>query len=723
MMSGQFLLAATVVAAWRDFHARSLAMPAGSQTGWKATVYGKGLVRKSRKLKPVSKALGDIVIGKKGGPMNFRCALLLGLGLALGAPAKAQDLASDAKAFGAREAVIRPNLSADASRVIYITPGAGRSSIAVIGNLDTGQFNQVVSATGNPDILRWCNFVSATRSVCQVTGNNADNIANVLGFSRLISVNNDGSDPKELGQTNSFYDAYIRQFDGDVVDWLGGASGNILMQRVYVPEEGKLGTRLVRTKRGLAVDRLNVTNLSRETVEEPRDGASSYLSDGRGRIRLMAVPGATPFGYASGQMDYLYRPAGSSEWKLLVSANYKEFQPLAVDAETNQLYALKKKDGRYALYGIKLDQSRSEKLIASNPRVDIDDVVRFGVGQRVIGYTYSEEKGVVVYFDPEFKALSAALSRALPQSPLIDFADSSQDGRKLLVHAGSDRDPGRYYLFDRDKKTLTPAMIDRPELEGRALASVKPVTVSAPDGVEIPAYLTLPPGKDPRKLPAVILPHGGPSARDYWGFDWLAQFLAARGYAVLQPEYRGSAGFGDSWLNQNGFKNWRTSIGDITASAKWLAQQGIADPDRLAILGWSYGGYAALQSAVTEPSLYKAVIAIAPVTDLAMLKEDAQYFTNRDLVEEEIGQGPHVVDGSPLRHAGNIVAPVLLFHGDHDSNVNIQQSVKMDAALKAAGRQSSLTTFKGLDHQLDDSSARFEMLASIGQLLDKTIGH
>ncbi|HVI05936.1 MAG TPA: alpha/beta fold hydrolase, partial [Sphingomicrobium sp.] len=219
------------------------------------------------------------------------------------------------------------------------------------------------------------------------------------------------------------------------------------------------------------------------------------------------------------------------------------------------------------------------------------------------------------------------------------------------------------------------------------------------------------------------LPHGGPSARDYWGFDWLAQFLAARGYAVLQPEYRGSAGFGDSWLNQNGFKNWRTSIGDITASAKWLAQQGIADPDRLAILGWSYGGYAALQSAVTEPSLYKAVIAIAPVTDLAMLKEDAQYFTNRDLVEEEIGQGPHVVDGSPLRHAGNIVAPVLLFHGDHDSNVNIQQSVKMDAALKAAGRQSSLMTFKGLDHQLDDSSARFEMLASIGQFLDKTIGH
>ena len=655
--------------------------------------------------------------------MNVRCALLIAAGLTSSMPANAQDLAADAKAFGAREAVIRPNLSADASHVIYITPGASHSSIAVIGNLDSGQFNQVVSANGSPDILRRCNFVSTTRSVCRITGNITDNIFNVAGFSRLISINNDGSDPKLLGQSNSSYDAYIRQFDGEVVDWLGGTSGNVLMERVYVPEEGKLGTRLVRTKNGLAVDRLNVTSLSRETVEEPRSGASSYVSDGLGHIRLMEVPDPTAMGYLSDQVDYLYRPTGSSEWKLLVKASYKQFQPLAVDAETNQLYVLKKKDGRFALYGIKLDDSLSEKMIASNPKVDIDDVVRFGVGQRVIGYTYSEDMGVVVYFDPEFKALSEALSHALPQSPLIDFADSSKDGRKLLVHAGSDRDPGRYYLFDRDKKTLTPAMVDRPELEGRTLASVKPVTVSAPDGVGIPAYLTLPPGKDPKKLPAVILPHGGPSARDYWGFDWLVQFLAARGYAVLQPEYRGSAGFGDAWLNENGFKNWRTSIGDITASAKWLAQQGIADPNRLAVLGWSYGGYAALQSAVTEPSLYKAVIAIAPVTDLAMLKEDAQFFANKELVEEEIGQGPHLFEGSPLRHAAEIQVPVLLFHGDHDSNVNIKQSIKMDAALKAAGRQSSITTFKDLDHQLDDSSARAQMLTSIGQLLEQTLGH
>jgi dipeptidyl aminopeptidase/acylaminoacyl peptidase len=266
-------------------------------------------------------------------------------------------------------------------------------------------------------------------------------------------------------------------------------------------------------------------------------------------------------------------------------------------------------------------------------------------------------------------------------------------------------------------------MIVRPELEGRALAPVKPVTIAAPDGVSIPAYLTLPPGKAAKGLPAVVLPHGGPSARDEWGFDWLAQFLAARGYAVLQPQYRGSAGFGDAWLNQNGFKNWRTSIGDVTASAKWLVSQGIADPNKLAILGWSYGGYAALQSAVVEPSLYKAVVAVAPVTDLQMAKDEARNFANFYLVEKEIGSGPHVAEGSPLRHAAEIQAPVLLIHGMMDNVVRVAESKAMDQALRGAGKQSELLTFKGLDHQLNDSDARTQMLTKIGELLDRTIGH
>ena len=220
----------------------------------------------------------------------------------------------------------------------------------------------------------------------------------------------------------------------------------------------------------------------------------------------------------------------------------------------------------------------------------------------------------------------------------------------------------------------------------------------------------------------MILPHGGPTSRDEWGFDWLPQFLAHQGYAVLQPNYRGSAGYGDQWLQQNGFRGWRTSIGDINAGAHWLAAQGIADPHRMAILGWSYGGYAALQSAVVEPGLFKAIVAIAPVTDLQQAKDDARDYTNARNVAAFIGSGPHIAEGSPLRNVSAVTAPVLLFHGDRDLNVNVIHSRRMDAALRGAGKRSELTIFPGLEHDLADSQARVQMLARIAHVLAGTIG-
>jgi len=662
--------------------------------------------------------------------MDLGRLLLAGaFSLCVGAPLRAADpqLLADAKAFGAREAVEEPDLSPDGSSVVYITPGPGRKSVAVVGNLDTGKFTQMAASDGHGETLRWCHFVAAARSVCDITCFDTKTVGELIGFSRLVALDTDGTHPKLLGQSQSAYDAYMRQFDASVIDWLQGAQGKVLLERAYVPEEYKLNTRLVRQKQGLGVDRIETSTMSSEAVEQPKDSASGFMSDGLGHVRLLTVAQSGYYtGMLTGRVDYLYRSADSNAWKPLATvadASNPDFQPLAIDATIDSLYALKKKDGRYALYAIRLDDSRAATLVAENPRVDIDDVIRLGDGQKVIGYTYTEDSTQRVYFDPELKALGASLSRALPNSPIIEFVDASTDGRKLLIFAGSDQDPGRYYLFDRDHKSLTPAMSGRPELEGRTLAAVKPVSIPGSGGVSIPAYLTLPPGKIGKNLPAIVLPHGGPSARDVWGFDWLPQFLAARGYAVLQPEYRGSAGFGDAWLNENGFKSWRTSIGDITDSAKWLESQGIADPNRVAILGWSYGGYAALQSAAVEPSLYKGVVAIAPVTDLAMLKDDYRNFTVYNLVVQEVGDGPHVAEGSPLRHAADIHAPVLLVHGTLDNNVKIAHSQKMYAALQAAGKQSELLTFDGLDHQLDDSDARTAMLVKIGEFLDRTIGH
>ncbi|HEV7661731.1 MAG TPA: alpha/beta fold hydrolase, partial [Allosphingosinicella sp.] len=279
-------------------------------------------------------------------------------------------------------------------------------------------------------------------------------------------------------------------------------------------------------------------------------------------------------------------------------------------------------------------------------------------------------------------------------------------------------DAGRYYLYDRTARNLNEILAVRPQLDGTPLANVRSVTYPAADGTPIPAYLTLPPGREARGLPVVILPHGGPSSRDVWGFDWLAQYLANRGYAVLQANYRGSAGFGDQWLQQNGFRGWRTSIGDIDAGARWLAAQGIGDPARMAILGWSYGGYAALQAGATEPGLYKAIVAIAPVTDLQQVKDDARNYTIARNVADYIGSGPHIAQGSPLRNVAAIAAPVLLFHGDRDLNVPIVHSRRMNEALRGAGKRSELVEFRGLEHDLADSVARQQMLERIGAFLE-----
>ncbi len=642
--------------------------------------------------------------------------------MACHASAQSTSLATDAADFGAREAAQNMDLSPDGNHIVYVGPGPGRASIVLVGDLTTGDAKPVIRSTADPEAFSWCAFAGNDRLVCRYFAVVAD-AGHLLGFGRLIALGNDGSNVKALGQRSSAFDARIRQFDGTVIDWLPANNGSVMMTRDFVPEEGKMDTNIVRSADGLGVVIIDTRSLKADIIERPNKTAGGFMSDGNGHVRIMIVPEVTRGESVTARVRYQYRTANSRDWQMLVDYQKDDFVPLAIDSSIDSLYALKKLNGRYALFRVKLDGSLSTEQVAANSQVDIDDVVRIGRGQRVIGYTYVDDRRRTVYFDPTYDKLAKSLSKAIPKLPLVEFVTASADGNKVLLFAGSDADPGHYYLFDKSKKSLGEVLQARPQLAQRTLATVKSITYAAPDGAQIPAYLTLPPGSSGKNLPAVVLPHGGPSARDEWGFDWLAQFLAARGYAVIQPNYRGSAGFGDAWLGEKGFKAWRTSIGDVTAAARWLSSQGIADPNRLAIVGWSYGGYAALQSAVTEPTLYKAVVAVAPIIDLGKLKRDANYYVTDKIVADIVGSGPHIDEGSPLRHAAAIQAPVLLAHGDKDNNVFVDHSRDMADALLGAGKQVEYLEFKGLYHSLEDSSARTELLTKIGQLLDRTIGH
>ena len=638
------------------------------------------------------------------------------------------SLEADAIAFGTREAVSNMDLSPDGTKAVFVGAGPGRTSVVYVADIAAGTNKAIAYSSGAPESFRRCGFVSNARIACYFTamirsdGTGLAPAGILLPATRLVSMGLDGTDMKQLGQRGSDRELGLRQYDGEIIDWLPGGGEHVLMTQLFLPEVTG-NTHIRKTKRGVGVVKINVRTLSTDIVEQPRDNVAEWMSDGQGNVRLLGTAEISAESLLTGRVKYLYRAPGSREWLTLTDyVDSEDFRPLAIDASANALYALRKHNGRLALTRTVLDQTLHESVVAQHPQVDIDDIVRSGDGQRVVGYSYAEDYRHIVYFDPDYKALAASLSKALPKHPIVSFVTASADGKKVLLYAGSDQDPGRYYLLDRASKSMGELVPMRPALGSRPLATVTPVTYKSTDGTIIPAYLTLPSGKSAKGLPAVVLPHGGPSSRDEWGFDWLSQFLAARGYAVIQPQYRGSGGFGDAWLAENGFKGWRTSVGDITAAANYLTAEGIAAPGRIAIVGWSYGGYAALQAAATTPAVFKAVAAVAPVTDLGMLKTENQDYTSSKVVAKFIGSGPHIEQGSPLRNARGIQVPVLLVHGDMDINVASTQSKRMHAALQSAGKQSEYVEFKGLDHQLDDSQARALMLTKIGQLLERTIG-
>ncbi|HEY4213148.1 MAG TPA: S9 family peptidase [Steroidobacteraceae bacterium] len=629
-----------------------------------------------------------------------------------------------AAAFGARPSVLGMSLSPDGKRVAYVAPMEGQGAALLAMGLENGAHPKAVTyVNGKSDQLGGCSWVANDRLICTVYGVAPSPMYGLLRWSRLFAIDADGKNSKMLSTQEKNYSRGLQLNGGRILDWLPDENGSVLMERQRLPDD-HLGTRLGSSEEGRGVDRIDTRTLTVTQVERPSQSAMGYLSDGRGTVRIMALRD-TRAGYDTGAINFLYREKDSREWKGLVgydSLTGEGFDPIAIDHDLNVVYGLKKKDGRRALYTLSLDGSKHEDLVYSRPDVDISGTLRIGRRQRVIGASYVTDTRQSMYLSPDIQKLLAGISKALPGMNLR-VADSSVDENTLLIFAGSDADPGVYYIFDRKAHQLNTFLIARDQLEGVKLAKVKAITYPADDGVNVPAYLTLPPGREDAKgLPAIVLPHGGPSARDEWGFDWLSQFYANRGFAVLQPNFRGSSGYGDAWFQENGFRSWPVAVGDILAAGHWLVKQGIANSSKLAVVGWSYGGYAALQSAVVDSQTFKAVIAIAPVTDLPGLKEDSRYFTDFEVVSKFVGEGPHMHEGSPSEHADKIKVPVLLFHGAMDTNVHIQQSQRMQEKLQAAGARSELITWADLDHQLDDSAARTQMLRKSEAFLRAALG-
>ncbi len=388
-----------------------------------------------------------------------------------------------------------------------------------------------------------------------------------------------------------------------------------------------------------------------------------------------------------------------------------------------------RESGFSALYKLGFDGVWSDAPVFAKESAEIDytliDSNRF-----VIGVQYSGLYPTYDFFDDELTQIVTSVQDNFLQSSVF-LSSWTDDLSKLVFFVSGGDAPGVYYLLDRNEMRISPLTSTRPQIDLDDVAPVVTIEYPARDGLTIPAILTLPLSGETENLPLIAMPHGGPEAYDQVTFDWMAQYFASRGYAVLQPNFRGSDGFGLEFKLAGRGKWGREMQDDVTDGVLALIKDGYVDPERVCIVGGSYGGYSALAGGAYSPDLYRCVAAIAPVSDLpVMLSEEKKDHGSDHWVlaywQRVIGDRKEdremLKDVSPARNASSFQAPVLLIHGKDDLVVPIRQSEIMERALKRAGKDVEFVKLRGEDHNLSFSESRLRTLEALDAFISKHIG-
>ncbi len=471
---------------------------------------------------------------------------------------------------------------------------------------------------------------------------------------------------------------------------VGGASFRVLELLEEDPDYIMVGQF---TADGVRPFRLNVRNGRKHFMGSPRMTSPESFSAG------MAVDheGNLRFVIESARDDRLvthYRHKERDEWSILDLGNTSgkaQILPLAFSKDSSKIMLASNHDAStHGIFEYDLEAGKIE-LLFRDPAVDADTVFSAHDGT-ILGLRYMPGKYDTLWLNsqhPEAQAL-IGLYKAFPGQE-VRFTSHTRDGSESVVLVFSDTNPGEFYVYDWVKKELRFLLARSPWVKPELMASMKPIRVTARDGLELRGYLTLPPGSDGKNLPLVVNVHGGPHGpRDDWGYNWEVQLLANRGYAVLQINFRGSGGYGRDFL-EAGYLNWGgTMQDDVTDATLWAVNQGIADRDRLCIYGGSYGGYAALQGVVREPDLYKCAIGYVGVYDLELMNacgDIPDSRRGREFLEKAQGKDKaEWARRSPARNADKIKAAVFLAHGEDDVRVPMCQGNAMKKALDEAGK-------------------------------------
>jgi len=593
---------------------------------------------------------------------------------------------------------------------VLVSP-SGRKLLSIQLEGETAQL--VISNTqgaANPQRLtapfgnyRWARWLNENRIIASI-----DYIVSIgsyrESFRRYVAVDPDGNNLTVLGRSR-FDLRRVGQGADRLVSFLTNDDDHVLISA----RRGRSSTRQ-------SVYKANIWTGKTEKIQSGRRNIDSWLADQNGELKL-------GLGYKGTELLVHIKRPGSSSWDLAYQFDVFEqpvFTPLAF-ASDGQVYVLSTHEGdRKSLYKFNLETGQFGPRIFQHPRYDLSGVVLGGEGRELLGVSLSANVGDIVYLDQARIAFNGRLANLLG-TDRFQLSSFDESGRFATVYVSGSNDPGRYMLVDlkQNKTTLIAELL--PRLANLDMPKMEKIEYRARDGLLIEGFLTRP-VKDSAAAPLIVMPHGGPGIRETDEFNPFTQFLANRGYAVLQMNFRGSAGFGRRHL-QSGYRKWGLDIqDDIEDGTLWAIAQGDVDPNRVCLFGGSFGGYAALMGLVRSPELYRCGVSLNGVSDITLMLRNRQKLSTRDVLPVTIGNLYRDRDTlrsqSPLYNIDRIQDPILLAHGTKDDIVSSQHSKRMAKKLKEGGRLHETLYLEDGTHDLTDPLLRTQFLQKLEVFLD-----
>jgi dipeptidyl aminopeptidase/acylaminoacyl peptidase len=467
--------------------------------------------------------------------------------------------------------------------------------------------------------------------------------------------------------------------------------------------------------------RINVNDGKMEMIAENPGNISGWMTDHDGKLRIAITNDGV-------NTSILHRKLESDKFESILTTDFKvSVSPLFFTFDNKNLYvASNRGQDKSGIFKFDLINAKEGKLIFEHDEVDVSGLMYSRKRKVLTGVSYTVAKNEMIFFDTWREDIQEKLEEKLPGYE-VGITSFSKDETKAVVVSYSDKSRGTYYYYDVEKNKLTELGKASPWLNENHMAEMTPIKYTSRDGLTIHGYLTLPENSDGKNLPLVVNPHGGPWARDTWGYNPQIQFLANRGFAVLQMNFRGSTGYGREFWEIS-FKEWGKSMqDDITDGVKWLIDEGIADPNRIAIYGASYGGYATLAGLAFTPDLYACGVDYVGVSNIFTLLETLPPYweLGRQMMYEMIGNPETERDlleaASPIFHVDSIRVPLFVAQGANDPRVKQSESDQIVEALKARGVEVPYMLKEDEGHGFYNEENQFDFYREMEKFLNKHI--